>query len=137
MHHRLEQGRELPLTVRCVDASGTPLVPDQPPAVLVYDAAGTKLLSALMWPLDRYRAAGVFRRLLFLGTSYPAGYYRVAFAWSKDGVSYLRCGHFTVLPGGDARGALVSAHFLERPWANFVVTRADDGTAGLNRNPYV
>lgn len=132
---RFKLGQELVVPMLCTDGSGVAVVPDVLPSLSFYDAAGTKVLSALMATRDRYGAAGLFSYRLPLGSTFSVGKWSASVAWKVSGTGRLRVFQFEIVPGGDEDGAIVSQYFLERPQANYLVQRTDGGARTFGRNP--
>jgi hypothetical protein len=132
---RFELGQELVVPMLCTDGDMAAVVPDAPPAISVYDADGSKVLSALMACRDRFGATGLFLYRAPLGSAFSVGRWSIALTWKYSGVGRLRVFQFEIVPGGDQAGAVVSQYFLERPNANYLVQRTDGGTRTFGRNP--
>lgn len=132
---RFTLGQFAPLTCVCTNGSGTPAAPTYAPTVKVYDSTGTRVLSALMPPLDRYGATGAFSYELRLGSSYAVGSYMVSMSWVISGTTYSAAGNFEVVAGGDADGAVVSMVELRKPHGNWLVQRLDSDQRVLARGP--
>lgn len=133
---RYFQGQQVPLTLSATDQNGTPGLPGAAPTARVRGDAG--VLQVLALPiLDRYGATGLFQTLLTLGSSFPAGRYRVSYHWTQGGFTGTTEDVFEVAPGGDAAGAIISMAWYERPHANFLILQTDPSSGQLlfGRNP--
>jgi hypothetical protein len=133
---RLFQGSQVPLTLAVTDQSGTPQVPSAAPTARVRGDAG--VLTTLTLPiLDRYGATGLFQALLFLGSTFPAGRYRVSYHWTYGSYIGEAEDQFEIAAGGDPAGAIISMAWYERPHANFLVLQTDAAAGQLyfGRNP--
>lgn len=133
---RLPQGTELSVVVQCHDGSLLPAWPDAAPVLTVYSASGTAVLTKTL-PADLQGVqAGTFRLPLFLGRDVgTAGRYLVAVRYTDaDADPRVAVGHFTLLAGGSADGAVVALRPVVRPSAVFVIRQTDGGrlTRGLN-----
>ena len=132
---RFELGQELVVPMLCTDGSGVAVVPDVPPAIALYNAAGVKVLSAQMACRDRYGATGLFLYRTPLNATFAVGKWSASVAWKAAGVGRVRAFQFEIVAGGDANGAVVGLYFLERPQANYVVQKTDGGARSFGRNP--
>jgi hypothetical protein len=134
---RYQLGEEVAVPLLAVTPPGAiPRDPDLPPAVMVYDGNGAKVLSDLVPPAaDRPRAPGLCSYRLSLGTSFGTGLYSVALCYRVFGAAYLRTHTFEVIEGGDPNGAVVSMFPVERPQGRYLVSRTDAGTRTFGRNP--
>lgn len=136
---RYQQGQEVPLLLRCVNADLEPETPQAAPTVKVYrDAAPPVLVETLrMARVEQGEQEGAFRLPRFLGPAYAtAGRYLVTFHWlTQDAVAMTRCCSFTLLPGGDADGAVISMYHIERPNARYLIWQTDGGRLARGKNP--
>lgn len=132
---RFELGQEIVVPLICTDGNGVAVVPDLPPAIAFYNAAGVKLLTDLMACRDRYGATGLFFYRRPLGSAFAVGKGSISMTWKAAGVARLRVFQFEIVPGGDAAGAVVSQYFFERPQAVYLVQHTDGGSHTFGRNP--
>lgn len=133
---RFQLGADVPLFLRCRDASLTPTQPDAPPQAKVF--SGTTVVEARLMPVcDQKYVAGQFRLPLRLTRIYSVGRYQVVYYYAKGSFHGLHTDDFEIVPGGDARGAISSAYFLERPEASYVVQGTEEGAILVGRNPAV
>lgn len=136
---RFQQGQELPLVLQCVDADGGPDDPQELPRASVYrDAASPVLVETVEVAADlRGVMTGFFRRGLYLDNLYgTAGRHLVVYKWQdSDGVAHHRVASFVLLPGGSADGAVISATYVERPDASYLLYQTDAGRLIRGRNP--
>jgi hypothetical protein len=136
---RYQQGEELPLRVQCVDAAGAPADPAAVPAATVYrDGATPTLLETVALAAQlRGVEVGVFGRPHFLGPLYAtAGPHKVLYRWQDaGGVAHCLPAYFTLLPGGDADGAVIALAYAERPDARYLIYQTDGGRLVRGRNP--
>lgn len=112
-------------------AGGVPSQPALPPIIAFYTAAGVKVTTGKMPPLDRVATTGLFAYTQQLDDDFEEGHY-VAHVTSGN---YAEVWHFDVLPGGDAGGAVLSQTFFSRPEAEFLVGKLADGSRFIARNP--
>jgi hypothetical protein len=72
-----------------------------------------------------------------LGSSFPAGRYRVSYHWTVGGYAGEAEDNFEVAAGGDPAGAVISLCWYERPHANFLIMQLDPASGRLlfGRNP--
>lgn len=135
---RFQLGASVPLYLRCVNVSNAPSLPDNPPQAKIF--SGTTVVEARKMPIeDRYvpNCTGTFRLPLFLGRLYAAGRYTAVYYYRVSSYYGMVEDCFDVVPGGDPRGSVVSAYFLERPEASYVVQALEDGSIIKGRNPTV
>lgn len=135
---RFQQGTEVPLTLQTDSADGVTEDPASIPHVTIYLDDGTPgIVETLPIPADlRGVEDGVFRRPLFLNTLYGEGRYLVVMKWlDSGGVARTQLGSFTVLPGGDADGAVIAMYQLVRPDATYLMRQCDSGRLIRGRNP--
>lgn len=136
---RFQQGQEVPLTLQCVDAAGTSDDPlEVPRATLYRDASTPVIVETVQMAADlRGVATGFFRLGLFLDNLYGTpGRYLVVYKWrDSDGVAHCKPASFVLLPGGSADGAVISATYVERPDASYLLYQTDAGRLIRGRNP--
>lgn len=135
-HGRYRQGDLCWLSVQCRTGLHVAVVPPAAPLLTIYDAAGAVLLRAAAAVVDRYRQTGTFAYRLFLGSTFPAGQYRVTFQYSDGAAVRLKVGTFEVT-AGHPDGAVLSMTAYERPHASFLVHLCESGLRVLGRNPSV
>lgn len=132
---RYPLGRQVPLAVRCRNASGAPVAPDSCPAVDIYSSAG-KVKSGVLLPVtDPVAAVGLFSLNLFLDASFSPGQYRAVCRWTAAGYYGSEVDTFEVLPGGDVGGPVVGLTNYERPQAVYVPQVTWSGTFRRGKNP--
>lgn len=134
---RLPRGCELPVVVRCLDAAGDPAWPADNPVLTVYGPDGSTVESRRL-PADlQGELVGLFRYGLFLGTPYatPGRHGLVARYATAGGDPVALAGHFYLLPGGSADGAVTALRPVRRPEAEYVLYSTDGGVLARGRNP--
>ena len=134
---RYQQGVEIPLVVTCDDGGEEPAWPDLAPVVTFHKPDGSVALSRVMAADLQGVAVGTFRLPQFLGSEFSAtGPYRVVVRYTDaSGRARVLPGHFRVLAGGDADGAVVSMRAVRRPDANYLIFQTDGGRLVRGRNP--
>lgn len=135
---RYQIGQCVGLYLRCAGPSKVPTAPTIAPLARIFN--GTTLVQAIQLPpCDRFipNCSGQFHLPLFLGPLYSAGQYQVVYYYTIGSTSYVDEAGFEVMPNGDNRGAVVSAYFLERPEASYVVQGLENGSIIKGRNPTV
>lgn len=133
---RFQLGATVPLYLPCKNSSGALAVPDSPPQWKVF--SGTTLVEAHLMPIeDRYVVTGLFRATLFLGRLYSTGQYNLVYYYKSSGYYGLETDTFEIVGGGDARGAVISTYFYDRPEARYVVQGLESGSIIKGRNPTV
>lgn len=129
-------GDRLPLEVFCQTAAGLPVEPDDAPVATVYAGSSTtSVVSLALPPSDRFGAAGLFQQTVHLDGRFNTGRYNVLFSWLASGSPRVSLARFLVLPGGDARGAVIALAFYQQPQAQFLVHQTDAGRLLRGRNP--
>jgi hypothetical protein len=128
-------GSYLPVLVQTKTAAGVPTTPDDSPFIKIYSAAGTVILSTQLPILDLEVQDGSFFQPVLLGSGYAEGWYMVRTSWLISGVLQAETWGFRIIPGGNADGAVVSAHWYQRPQANYVVQALASGTIVKGTNP--
>lgn len=137
MPGRYQLGQEVALTLLCTDASGTPTNPVSAPHADIFRGS-TKVLSGLLFPvLDAGSTTGLFQRNVFLGNLFSTGRHQVVFRYLVGSYLGQVTDDFEILAGGDPDGAVIAAHWYERPHAGFVVQQKDSGKLIKGRNPTV
>lgn len=135
---RYQQGEELPLALATCTAAGVPADPDDDPVVSVYRDASPPVLveTRKLAAADRGLGPGSFRLPLFLGPLYSApGRHLLVFRYAVGGAGRSVPGAFTLLPGGNADGAVIAQTFVARPDANHLIAECDSGRFIRGRNP--
>ena len=133
---RTQLGKYITLGVLCVDANGTPVQPDAPPVMKVWNPAGTAIVNEKLPIVERYVQTGWFRKRLFLDSVFAVGQHRVTYTYSVNSSYYgLQEDGFDILDGGDPDGAVIGLHHLDKPHAGFVVKMLDSGALQASRNP--
>jgi len=128
----------VPLYIGTVDASGDLTLPDAVPQAKIF--TGTTFIESKLVPVeDRYVLTGWFRATLFLGHLYSPGFYTVVYYYSTGSGAFngLATDNFEIVPGGDARGAVIGTYFYARPEANYIVQGLESGSIIKGRNPTV
>ena len=134
---RYQQGQEILLVVACDDGGGEPAWPDVAPTVTFHKPDGSVVFSRVMAADLQGVAEGVFRLPQFLNSEFSAtGPYRVVVRYTDEsGRARVLPGHFRLLAGGDADGAVVSMRAVRRPDANYLIFQTDGGRLVRGRNP--
>lgn len=72
-----------------------------------------------------------------LGPEFTVGPYVFLIEWQEGSNTFNRAleGAFTIIGGGDARGALVGIHHYRTPRGDFVVTQSDTGMLEKRKGP--
>lgn len=131
------QGGEIILGVLCTDASGAAAAPDTAPLAEVWTAMSAKALARTIPSMDSGRQTGLFSYRLFLGRGFEAGQYRVVYRYKVAGTSFVAEDAFTVLPGGDPDGAVISMTQYVRPGARWIVQQLESGANVAGKNPFI
>jgi hypothetical protein len=131
---RVTQGQFLPIPVTTRDG-GTPYAPTAAPLVTIYNSTGTKIALYGMPPVDKGAITGLFVAIIRMNSLYPVGKYRLAVNFTANSVPKLVVGHFEVVDGGHADGAVNSMYFYPRPHSNFLVEKLDSNQRLLLTNP--
>lgn len=108
------------------------------PALSIYNAAGTKVYSGLMPPLDPYGAGRrLFSAPIRLSSAFAVGRYFVAMNYLvTSNRRYLKTANFDVVAGGNAAGNVIAMWYYPRPHATHLVLRTDADSRVLARNPF-
>jgi len=133
---RCQHGEEITLGVLCTDGAGAPVYPDAAPTLDVFGPEGQPVAGQRLPAVDRAAAVGLFQLGLFLGPAFAPGRHRAVYRWSAGGLAGVAEDWFDLLPGGDARGAVIALYAYERPQADYLIRQQDGGAMGANRNPY-
>jgi hypothetical protein len=135
---RFQLGATVPLYLGGRSATGALTLPDAPPQAKIF--TGTTFVESKLMPIeDRYVLTGWFRATLFLGRLYSTGFYTVVYYYSTGGQTALglESDNFEIVPGGDARGAVIGTYFYDRPEARYIVQGLESGSIIKGRNPTV
>jgi hypothetical protein len=87
----------------------------------------------MMPAIDRERIS--FSLPTLVGTDYPPGSFSVYYYYTLAGVQTLQTATFTVVPGGDSGGSVISMHALDRAESRAVIAQLAGGSLVLGRNP--
>lgn len=138
MHARGYQlGEEVPLTVLCTDAAGSPVDPDACPRATVYPESGTPAADFALPILDAQATTGLFSGRLYLGDDFSEGRYTAVFRWLAGSHHGSSVASFEVLPGGSPTGQVIALYHYERPHAGFLVQQRSSGRIYKGKNPRV
>lgn len=129
---RFKLGQWVHVPYEAKSSVGAPSQPALPPIIDFYTAAGVKVASGLVPPLDGVGEVGLFSYAQQLTSEFAAGHYA---AHVTSGTLPVRLWHFQILPGGNVDGAVLSMTFFPRPEAAFVVGKLDSGKRFIARNP--
>lgn len=134
---RYALGEEIPLHVLCVDAAGTPVTPDYPPNLKVWNTAGTKVVNKLVPHVDPGGQTGLFGMRVFLGADFAVGYYTATWSWSDTSGAHagVEFSTFEIVAGGNSNGAVVAITHHHTPAANYVVKQLTRGAISKGRTP--
>lgn len=129
---RFQLGQSVPLAVATVDGQGAPASPDAAPTAAITGPSGDPVATVelAMAGDDRH-----FALPFFLGLSLPLGTYGVAYSYLILGAAMAASATFTVIPGGDTGGAIISMFAFDRPEARYVVAQLESGRLVQGRNP--
>lgn len=132
---RYQLGQFVPLTVQCLDASGTPTLPTGPPTIDVW-LGSTLIVAAKEIPiLDRYGVTAMFRYRLPLDGRFSAGSYMVSYTYTVGSLVVFDIDAFQITAGGDINGAVISMTEFVRPHAKFIVYQTDQRLLLYGKNP--
>lgn len=133
---RHQLGSRISLAIQCVNASGVPSLPDNPPLSRVFSTSA--LIQSKEMPIvDRYVVTGYFVLPLFLGTAFSAGHYTVEYLYRVGSDYGVAEDSFEVIAGGNVAGQVMNMYFYHRPHADFIVSGMDTGIIFPGRNPTV
>lgn len=133
---RIILGDHFHCRVQCTDANDSPVAPDACPTIDVYAADDTKVIDAKKIPLqDKAVATGLFYYPLLLNGAFAAGSYRVRYKWTVSGFNGVAIETFEVVGGGHGDGQYISAFYLHRPFADFLIGQTDGGVIDRVKNP--
>lgn len=96
-----------------------------------------KVLAKLIPAMDTGRITGYFSYRLFLGIQLPPGDYRVVYRYKLSGSLYVAQDAFTVLPGGNPDGHVVSMYQYNQPGASWIVQQLESGGNVAGKNPFI
>jgi len=132
---RYQLGQHMTLFVRTRDASGTPAFPDQAPTAYITSAGGALVATKKMPVVDRFGATGVFMLPLPVGAAFAVGHYVVTYHFKISSYQGVESDQFEIVSGGNKDGAVIAAHWYERPHGHFIVQQTDAGKLIQGRNP--
>ena len=128
------KGELVPVTFVAVDADDAPAVPSQAPSAIVYQ--GATALATFKFPaIDQLKRTGVFQYMLFLGSSYTAGSYRIEYEWIISGNVYADVYEFDVATAGAMDGPGISLTTVNHPAAQYALMHTRSGRIIKRRNP--
>jgi len=135
---RAQLGQTICPYLQCVDASGSPVLPDDPPQIKIRASTGNIIIVAAEMPLvERFVQTGLFKYPLYLGSQYTTGLYEVNYYY-RSGAHYgLESDNFEIVPAGHADGQVLNMHFYNRPHAQFIVYGTETGAIVRGRKPTV
>jgi hypothetical protein len=126
-------GDVLPLVLLAKNSAKTPAKPTTAPAYTVYNAAGTAVATGAFPLWNSLVQAGLFRLLLRLNATFPAGRYDVIVSYAISGVTVAQQFRFEVVAGGHVDGNIISLARLDT--ANrWLVAQKDSGKLDAYRN---
>lgn len=138
-------GETIVLRFVTTNASEVPTVPnisvDGAPLVQVHGTSGLIDFGAvqrwLPYADDRFQVTALFAYKLKLDSKFAAGHYRVLYFWQLGSYQGIEVDYFTIVPGGNASGAVVGLYALNIPTGRNLVMHLDGGFIVKGRNPYV
>lgn len=131
---RYRLGDDVPLTLQCVDASGTASVPTEAPYADVWNASA-KIMTLRLPVADKFQATGLFHQLLRLGIDFATGHYRVVYRYLVGSFVGQEVDVFQIVAGGDVGGPVLAMHAYDRADATFIVHQLSSGRLVKGRNP--
>lgn len=133
---RYQLGDTVPITIQTVAANDVPTDPTSVPTIRTYTSAGTLIDTDLKVPRLGVGTTGLFRKNLFLGSTYAAGKYCVRASYT---VTNLKCPlfFFEVLPGGNAKGAYRALAYYDKMIGDLIVGETDTGELEIKQRPYL
>jgi hypothetical protein len=114
--------------------SGVPVAPDAAPVMVITNPSSVAL------PVQTMAMNGEDTSWLvnfFLGNSSIVGIYRIVFTFFVSGVEYTDQGSFSVVPGGDIGGDVISVYSFARPDATYVLAQLTSGVIVCGKNPTI
>lgn len=132
----VESGQWMSLPLECgswpTDASGNRVVP----FVTILDSDGRHVTRDEQAAPLRDVGQHLYRRAI--GPEFSAGSYVAIAEWQVASSTRNRVfvSSFTVLPGGDSRGAYVGLAYYRAPNADYVVGQTDTGMIEKRRRPH-
>ncbi|SIO38004.1 hypothetical protein SAMN05444166_4234 [Singulisphaera sp. GP187] len=129
---RYQQGQTVTIGLAVVDANGDPASPITAPTAVITDADDS-VVASLKLAMNGNSTA--FALGVFLGINYSLGTYTVTYSYQSGAFSGSASDTFTVIPGGDPGGRVISLYAYDRPEARYVVAQLTSGLILQGRNP--
>lgn len=129
---RKQWGQVVNLRVLTINSSDQPSAPDNAPVVVVTKPDSTVQFTAKM-AMDGGSLA--FALPILLGVDFALGIYGVSYTYSVGGFEQTASDTFTLIPGGDPGGNVISMMFYDRPESSYVLAQLANGRLVQGRNP--
>jgi hypothetical protein len=125
---RFQLGDFVGLIVQCKDQNGVPTMPDNVPISRFFDPNGTFIGITHLPTLERFATPGLFQLTLPISSIFSTqGNWRVISTYSIGSFTGIDENTFEVVPGGEARGNVISMYYYRRPDADYIVFQTDNG----------
>jgi hypothetical protein len=136
MHNGLYRlGDEFRLDFLCYTAGRRVAEPDVAPSIDIYGPSGKTVSGALVAPLDREAATGLFSYVVFLGAQFSQGGHRAVFRYTVSGVKKVQAATFWVSGSGDGSGLVISLYNYRPAHAGFLIQQRTSGGIYKGQNP--
>lgn len=134
MSTRVILGDHFDCRVQCTTSTGAAVAPNACPTITITGPT-SPVTSKKIPPQDPTGAPGLFFYRQFLGNNFAVGTYTVSYAWTASAYSGSASETFDVVAGGDGGGQFISAFYLKRPFADFLLGQTDGGLVDRVKNP--
>lgn len=112
---------------------GTEAIPDFAPILVIFDPSNIQIEAFAIPAVSSNKE--LFGYPVFVDQDFALGIFKVYMHYTVNGVAFLAKGTFTVIPGGDSGGQIISMFSIDRPEARSLICQLTKGRLVIGSDP--